>query len=350
MIKSGKFFIVLSKPNFMSSAALSNADMNALVDSQQVRSKFEETLRASVVNWGGSVMDAGQHLVVELPVSCLQNVMVLQDRLPAFAAFGVGSSLDGAFCALQVADKYDKRIELYIPDKTENLLKSEPEQDDVMQVATPEEINSSLIAELHAKTQAISPEDFQGLLQEFQTVLMNFKVNLPTIETLQVTNPGMYGSILDVVNSATNFAHLLMQAGILNTDLGMLLQQQEAEQAAMQAQEGGEGEGGEAPEPGGSDAPPKSDGDKKKSSKPVEPHKLKAFTDIPINSVRRSGKSYRIKTIDPATGEVVWRYAGKGLSQGPDGTMVPGAAAGAEGGQAGVQEAQQAQIYEEDDE
>ncbi len=333
----------------MSSAALTNADMNALVDNQQIRTEFEGTLRASVTSWGGQVMDAGQHLVVELPVSCLQNVMLLQDRLPAFAAFGVGSTLDGAFCALQVADKYDRRVELYIPDKTENLLKSEIEQDDVMLVASPEQVNDHLLAELHAKTQSISPEDFQGLLSEFQQVLMNFKVNLPTIETLQVTNPGMYGSILDVVNSATNFAHILMQAGILNTDLGTLLQQQEAEQAAMQTQEGAEGEGGEAPESGSSDAPPKSDGDKKKSSKPTEPNKLKAFTDIPINSVRRSGKSYRIKTIDPNTGEVVWRYAGKGLSQGPDGTMVPGAAAGAEGGQAGVQEAQQAQVYEEDE-
>ncbi len=258
--------------------------------------------------------------------------------------FGVASTIEGAYKANKVAHKFQKRLELYVPEKTENLLKTEPydphqNPDVLMQQATPEEINGNLLAELQAKTHQVDPQEFFGLINEFQQVLQNFKLNLPTIEMMQLTNPNAYGAILDVVNSASQFAQVLMQSGVLNTDLGNMLQQQqmqqEAEQQAQQQpEEGGESEeegddsGGESK--GGSSK--KDDSKKKSKGKPDESPKAKGSRDKPVGTVALSGATYRVKTSDG------WRYASKGLGQGPGGEAIPGVGAGSS--EEGVEEPQ----------
>lgn len=317
MLEQGKFYVIFKKPDFFSELALAHSDFNQLVEAQMLQKKFNEGLSANIVNLGGTSIDAGHFTVLDMPIGSLQNILNIQNSMEAFVPFGIGSSLDGAYKALMVAHRYQKRIELYMPNRTEELLKAEDMQpDSLMPMASEEEINQNLLAEIQAKSQQVDPQQFFGLISEFQQILQNFKINLPTFETMQLTNPAAYGSILDVVNAASQFAQILMQSGVLNTDLGMMMQEQQAQEEAM-AQEGNPGEeGGETPpEEGGGDseeAPPSGD----------EPAKKKASKNYPTGTVKPSGTTYRVKTPDG------WKYASRGLAAGEGGVAVPGTGAG----------------------
>lgn len=344
MIKDGRFFIVFKKPDFSVESALSNSDLNGLVDSQNLSKKFNDSIIANTSVIGGTAIDAGPFVLLNLPLSSLQNVLNIQNSIPVHCSFGVGSTIDGAYTAWKVAQRYGKRIEMYVPGKTEHLIKAEIPQDDVMpQMATDEQVNDALISELHAKQLTVNPQDFYGLLGEFQQVLQNFKLNLPTIEMLQLTNPQMYASILDVVMSASNFAQALMQSGVLNPDLGQMLDQQA--QAEQQAQMEQEPEGN--PEEDESGGEQESEEDSKKKVDVEEPAKNKPSKEFPIGTTKQSGKSYRIRTLNPETGEPEWRYVGRGMIAGASGFPEPGEA-GSSGGQEGVAEAQGPQVIEEE--
>lgn len=318
MIETGKFYICFKKPDFRSESALACSDLNALVEAQQLQKKFTDGMMSNVANLGGSSIDAGQFVVLDMPIGSLQNILNIQNTMPAFVPFGIGSTIEGAYKALQVAHKFQKRLELYVPDQTEQLLnKSEEQQpDSVMPQATPEDLNEALLAELQAKSQSVNPEEFYGLISEFQQILQNFKINLPTIEMMQFTNPSAYGSILDVVNAASQFAQILMQSGILNTDLGMMMEQQ----AQMQQQQAAEQQQGDE----GGEGPPSDGGDSKEqpASKAEEPAKKKASKEHPIGTVKPSGTTFRVKTPDG------WKYASRGLGQGEGGIAQPGTGAG----------------------
>ncbi len=204
-----------------------------------------------------------------------------------------------------------------------------------MPMASEEEINNSLLAELQAKTHQVDPQQFFGLISEFQQILQNFKINLPTFETMQLTNPSAYSSILDVVNAASQFAQILMQSGVLNTDLGMMMQEQQAQEEA-QAQEGEEGEGEEG------DGPPQDEGGGEDAStqKAEEPAKKKKTTENPIGTTKLSGTTYRVKTKDG------WKYASRGLAAGEGGEAVPGTGAGTD--TEGIQAPQGPSVVEEE--
>lgn len=325
MIESGKYFVVFKKPDFFSENALAYSDLNGLVEAQMLSKKFNEGMSANVTNLGGTTIDAGNYTVMDMPISSLNSLLAIQNSIPTYVPFGVGSTLDGAFKALQVAHKYQKRLELYVPSQTESLLaKSEvdPEQktpDQVMPQASPEEINSYLLAEIQSKSQQVDPQQFFGLISEFQQILQNFKINLPTIEMMQLTNPNAYSSILDVVNAASQFAQILMQSGILNTDLGMMMEQQQmAEEAAMQEQAAGEEGSEEGPSSEGGD----SGGGDDPTQKAEEPAKKKASKEHPVGTVKESGTTFRVKTPDG------WKYASRGLGQSAGGFATPGTGAG----------------------
>jgi hypothetical protein len=319
MIETGKYYVCFRKPDFRSEHALACSDLNGLVEAQVLQKKFTDTLMSNVGNLGGSSIDAGNYVILDMPIGSLQNILNIQNSLQAFVPFGIGSTIEGSYKALQVAHKFQKRLELYVPDQTEELLrKSEekPQPDSVMSQATPEDLNEALLAELQAKSQHVNPEEFYGLISEFQHILQNFKINLPTIEMMQFTNPTAYGAILDVVNAASQFATLLMQSGVLNTDLGMMMQ----EQAAMEQQASAEQQGGEE----GGDAPPSDGGEEKEqpAEKAEEPAKKKASKEHPIGTVKPSGTTFRVKTPDG------WKYASRGLGQGEGGVAQPGTGAG----------------------
>jgi len=325
MLENGKFYVVFRKPDFFSELALSHSDMNALVEAQMLQKKFNDGLSANIVNLGGTSIDAGHFTVLDMPIGSLQNILNIQNAMEAHIPFGLGSTIDGAYKALMVAHKYQKRLELYVPDRTEALLnKSEDRaiQDAVLPMATEEEINDSLLAEIQAKAHEVDPQQFFGLISEFQQILQNFKINLPTFETMQLTNPAAYGSILDVVNAASQFAQILMQSGVLNTDLGILMEQQAQQQEQEAA---GQEEGGDSETPsdsGGSDEAP--------TQKTEEPTKKKATTENPVGTVKISGTTFRVKTKNG------WKYASRGLGSGEGGEAIPGTGAGTD--TEGVQE------------
>lgn len=317
MIESGKFFVVFKKPDFFSESALAYADLNGLVQAQMLNKKFTDGLAANVANLGGAAIDAGHFVVLDMPLGTLNNILSIQNSMQSYVPFGVGASIDGAYKALRVALKFQKRIELYVPNQTEDLLAKSEEAaptDTVMPVANEEEINHYLLAEIQAKSQQVDPQQFFGLISEFQQILQNFKINLPTFETMQLTNPSAYSSILDVVNAASQFAQILMQSGVLNTDLGMMMEQQQAQEQA--AQEGAPGE------EGGEEAASSEDDEGPPTQKAEEPAKKKATREHPIGTVKPSGTTFRIKTPEG------WKYASRGLSQGAGGIATPGTGAG----------------------
>lgn len=325
MIEQGKFYVVFKKPDFFSESALSHSDMNGLVEAQFLSKKFNDSLASNVSNLGGTTIDAGHYVVLDMPVSSLNSLLNLQNAFNSYVPFGIGSSIEGAYKAMQVAHKFQKKLELYIPTQTEKLLKSEDHEENapktpdmVMPQASPEEVNDHLLAELQAKTHQVDPQQFLGLIGEFQQILQNFKINLPTIEMMQFTNPNAYSAILDVVNAASQFAQVLMQSGVLNTDLGMMMQQQQAEAEAQAQQEQQDAEGG-GEEGGGDDSGGSSDGP---TSKGDEPAKKKANKEHPVGTVKQSGTTFRVKTPDG------WKYASRGLAAGEGGAAVPGTGAG----------------------
>ncbi len=320
MIQEGRFYVVFRKPDFFAESAIAYSDMNHLVEAQKLQKKFNDGLSANVAHLGGSSIDAGHFTVLDMPLGSLPSLLSIQNSMGTYVAMGVGSSLDGAYKAQQVADKYQRRVELYVPDKTEQLLKSEQENPDenvdaVFPIASDEEVNEALLAEIKAKSTQIDPQQFQGLIAEFQHILQNFKINMPAIEAMQLTNPTAYASILEVVTAASNFAQILMQSGVLSTDAAVMMeQQQQMEEQAQQAEQGGEAPPDDS---GGDEAPPAAD----------EPAKKKASHDNAIGTVKLSGKTFRIKTVDE-NGNPTWKYASRGLSQGPGGVAVPGTGAG----------------------
>lgn len=328
MIESGKYYVVFKKPDFFSENALAYSDLNGLVEAQVLHKKFNDGIAANVTNLGGTTIDAGSYMVLDMPINSLNSLLNIQNSMQTYVPFGVGSTLDGAYKALQVAQKYQKRLELYIPDQTERMLSKSEEQkqsdtsdqkipDEIMPQASPEEVNDYLLAEIQAKSQQVDPQQFYGLISEFQQILQNFKLNLPTIEMMQLTNPTAYSSILDVVNAASQFAQILMMSGVLNTDLGMMMEQQQMqEQAAQQEEQGGDG-GGESE--GSED---ESDSDGPPAQKSEEPSKKKASKENPVGTVKPSGTTFRVKTPEG------WKYASRGLGQSAGGFATPGTGAG----------------------
>jgi hypothetical protein len=262
-----------------------------------------------------------------MPISSLNSLINLQNSVPFFCQFGVGSTLDGAYKALLNAQQNGKKIETYVPHKTEGMISKSDENDvksDLVQQPdlSSQEANSFLLAELQAKAHSIDPDHFAGLIQEFQQVLQNFKLNLPGIEAMQLTNPQAYQAILNVVMSTSNLAQSLLESGILNSDLANVYKQQEEAEAQQQQEQEAPPE--EAGPP--SDQEPAAEKDEK-VAEAEPPAKKKASTQFPVGTVKLSGLTYRIKTIDE-NGNPTWRYASKGLSSGPGGVPVPGAKAG----------------------
>lgn len=313
MLSEGTYYVVFKKPDFFAESAIAYSDFNHLIEAQKLQKKFNEGLSANVGNLGGSSIDAGQYTVLSMPTGSLPSLLSLQNSMDANVSMGIGSTLDGAYKAQAIACKYGRRVELYIPDKTEQLLKSEnPDEnvDAVLPMASEEEINEALMAEMQAKQEQVDPQQFLGLIAEFQHILQNFKVNMPAIESMQLTNPAAYSSILEVVNAASQFAQILMQSGVLSTDMAVMMEQQAA---------GQDPEAQEAPAEGGGEeeAPPKAE----------EPEKKKPNRENAIGTVKLSGKTFRIKTIGE-DGKPAWKYASRGLSQGPGGVAVPGTGAG----------------------
>lgn len=319
MLSEGVYYVVFRKPDFFAESAIAYSDFNHLIEAQKLQKKFNEGLSANVGNLGGSSIDAGQYTVLSMPTGSLPSLLSLQNSMDANVSMGIGSTLDGAYKAQAVACKYGRRVELYVPDKTEQLLKSEnPDEnvDAVLPMASEEEIHEALMAEMQAKQEQVDPQQFLGLISEFQHILQNFKVNMPTIESMQLTNPAAYSSILEVVNAASQFAQILMQSGVLSTDMAVMMEQQaQAEQQAA----GQAPAQAEAPAAGGGEeeVPPKAEPDQKK-----KPNRENA-----IGTVKLSGKTFRIKTVDE-NGKPTWKYASRGLSQGPGGVAVPGTGAG----------------------
>jgi len=314
MMSEGFYYVVFRKPDFFAESAIAYSDFNHLVEAQKLQKKFNEGLSANVGNLGGSSIDAGSYTVLSMPTGSLPSLLSLQNSMDAHVAMGVGSTLQGAYAAQKVAVKYQRRVELYVSDKTEQLLKSEPEEnvDAVRPIATEEQVNEALLAEIQAKQAQVDPQQFMGLIAEFQHILQNFKVNMPTIEAMQLTNPAAYSSILEVVNAASQFAQILMQSGVLSTDMAVMMEQQaQMEQQAAGAEQ--DPEGGAPPSEGDSEeAPPEAEPDQKK-----KPNRENA-----VGTVKISGKTFRIKTSDG------WRYASKGLGAGEGGEAVPGVGAG----------------------
>lgn len=316
MIQAGKYYVALKRPDFGASSGLSGSDLSALVEAQRNQSKLIGTLSASVSNMGGSSVEVGNFIVLEMPLGSLGKLSDLQRSCNVLMPFGVGSTINGAYLALQVAEKYGKSMELYVPGKTENLFKNEepisPEQD----------AEHAIQAELQAKAHQVSPEQFMGILTEFQVILQNFKANLPSIEILQITNPAAYSAILDVVNASSMFADSLLQSGILSPDLAVAAQQQ-AQMAAEQAmQEDGEGEA--PPEDGDSEGD--SEEESKKKTEEGSSEELKPNNQYPLGSIRPAARGFRIKVKNP-DGTIGWKYASSGL--GPDGAGGAGPAVGA---------------------
>ena len=322
MITEGRFFIVLRVPTFMAESHIAAGDLSSLINSQTLQKKFNSTLQNYITNWGGTSIDVGSYKVLDVPLGQLNQVINFQNALNPAIPIGIGSTIDGAHKALAVAIQENKPLSLYVPGKTEDILAGkinkaeESFEPDVQAPPYEENIEQALNAHIQAMAKEVDPEQFAGLVEDFQMILQNFKINMPAFETMQVTNPAAYSSILEVVGAASNLAQMLLESGILNTDAAMMIQHQheQEEQQAAEGEEGGDDTGNDV---GGS----------------PDDNEAKASKNVPVGTVKKFGSGWRIKTKDDG-----WKYVNRGLGQGEGGEAVAGTSAGVQGAPTGGSE------------
>lgn len=312
MVTEGVFYLVFRKPSLATESKIANGDLTALINAQMIQDKLNNTISGYCTNFGAQTLDVGGFKVLTVPLGFLGNVKNMQENLPVSIAMGIGSTIDGAYLALQLAQKNNKPLELYVKGKTEKelgLAKSEGQEPDLVQPPEyHENVEQALDAQIRAAGHQIDPDAFAGLVQDFQMILQNFKITLPSIETMQVTNPTAYSAILDVVQASSSLAQMLLESGILNSDAAMMVQHQ-AEQEDQQNQD-------EQPEEDKGDI----------GGSPNDENKAKASKNLPVGTVKRYSSGWRIKTSDGS-----WKYVNHGVARGADGGIGPGASAGAEG-------------------
>ena len=310
MITTGTFYAVLRKPSFQAEANIANGDFKRLVEAQQYQKVFNDTISNYLINWGATCIEMNSFKVLECPLGVLDQIKTFQNSLPVTICLGIGSTMEGAYKALLLAEKKQTTLELYVAGKTEQDLgfaKSEdaPAPDMVQPPAFHENVEQALDAQIRAAGHKIQPDEFAGLVESFQMVLQNFKLNMASFESLQVTNPTAYASILDVVQASSQMAQMLLESGILNTDAAMMAQHQND----VQEQQQGDGEEEDPNAMGGSP-----DDDKAKASK-----------NLPVGTVKRYASGWRIKTKDGG-----WKYVNRGLGRGEGGEIAAGTSAGVE--------------------
>jgi len=86
-------------------------------------------------------------------------------------------------------------------------------------------INEKLISEIEDKITQIDPQIFEGIVAELAELLEEFKGNLSQLQMLQFTSPDAYNNILQIMQTLTTLAQIMLINGDLPTDQDVVSQQ-----------------------------------------------------------------------------------------------------------------------------
>lgn len=79
-------------------------------------------------------------------------------------------------------------------------------------------INEKLISEIEDKITQIDPQIFEGIVAELAELLEAFKGNLSQLQMLQFTSPDTYNNILQIMQTLTTLAQIMLINGDLPDD------------------------------------------------------------------------------------------------------------------------------------